>query len=143
MSVITLEADATTLTLNGYAFSHLIAGDVLELAPVNELTAHVNSSNGGLNVQKRVDGDVHDLTVRVQRFSPDDVFLNSMINRAAPVLFSGSVKTALIRDNVAAVDSWSLENGSITARPTMTHNDQDGNAMSEYKFRFRTAVRSM
>ena len=50
MAVITLAADSTTLVLNGYAFSSFVAGDILELAPVNELTSHVNSSAGGVNI---------------------------------------------------------------------------------------------
>ena len=88
-------------------------------------------------------GDVHDLTVRVQRFSDDDVFLNSQINQEEAALFSGSIKENFVKDGSDGAESWVLENGSITTRPTTVKNDQDGNALMEYVLRFRSAVRSL
>jgi hypothetical protein len=143
MAVITLAADSTTLVLNGFAFTSFVSGDILELAPVNDLTSRVNSSSGGVNIQGRSDGGVHDLTIRVQRYSDDDIFLNSAINQAVPVVFDGSLKENFVKDGTDGVESWILENGSITTRPSAPKNDQDGNALMEYVLQFRIATRNI
>ena len=141
MSVITIGTDSTTLVLNGYPFKSFVAGDIMTLAPVNPLTSHVNSTNGGVSIQGRSDGGVHDLTLRVERYSDDDIFLNSAINGAGITVFNGSMKGNFNKDGVDGIETFSLESGSITTRPTSTKNDQDGNALSEYMIRFRNAVR--
>lgn len=143
MSRITLPADATTLVLNGTVIDNLAEGDFLTLAPVNPLTSHVNSTNGGVNINKRTDGDVHDLTVRVQKFSPSDVFMNSALVAAEPTVFDGSMKSNYTRDGVDFVETYTMETGSITTQPTQTKNNQDGNAMMEYVIRFRSVVRAL
>ena len=66
---ISLNAESTTLVLNGFAITDFASGDRLELNPVNPLTSQVNAANGNVTINKRVDGGVHDLVVRVQRFS--------------------------------------------------------------------------
>lgn len=143
MAVITLAADSTTLTLNGYVFTSFVAGDILTLAPVNDHSAHVNSQGGGVSIQRRSDGDVHDLTIRVQKFSDDDVFLNSALTGESIEVFNGSLKENFTKAGTAGVETYTLENGSITTQPTNTKNDQDGNALSEYVVRFRSAVRAL
>lgn len=142
-SVITLAADSTTLVLNGHIFNDFGVGDYLELTPVNALTSRTNSRNGGLNIQKRSDGGVHTLTVRVQRFSDDDIYLNSARNQSLPVIFDGSAKETGIKDGDDFVESFILESGSITTQPTFTKNDQDGNALAEYVLEFRDATRNL
>lgn len=81
--------------------------------------------------------------MRIQRFSDDDVFLNSALNQRIPVLFSGSIKEDFQRDGQDFKESWSLENGSFTTKPTVTKNDTDGNGVMEYTLRFRRAQRSL
>lgn len=143
MSTIVLNADSTTLVLNGRAITSFVAGDILTLTPANPATSHVNSSNGGVNINKRTDADVYDLLMRVQRYSEDDVFLNSALNSNPLTVFNGSVKENYQRDGGQGVESWTLENGSITTQPTVTKNDQDGNGLMEYTIRFRSARRSL
>lgn len=143
MAVISFAADSTTLVLNGYAFSSFIAGDTMILAPVNDFSSHTNATDGGVNIQRRVDGDVYTLTLSLQRLSDDDIYLNSAINQDEPTVFSGSVKENFIKDEVSGVESWTLSNGSITSRPTSTKNDQEGNALSEYVLTFRSCKRSI
>lgn len=143
MAVITLAADSTTLTLNGYVFTSFVAGDIFTLAPVNDHSAHVNSQGGGVSIQRRSDGDVHDLTIRVQKFSDDDIFLNTAKSGQEVTLFNGSAKENFTKDGTAGVETHTLENGSITSQPTNTKNDQDGNALQEYVIRFRSSVRSL
>ena len=141
-TVVTL-AESTTLVLNGTVVDDFIAGDILELTPVNPLTSHVNGTQGGVNINKRSDSGVHDLTVRVQKMTPSDVFLNSAVNQDAPVVFNGSMKEDFTLDGTAGVETFILESGSITTQPTVTQNDQDGNALREYVIRFRNVQRNL
>ena len=143
MAVITLAADSTTLVLNGFAVTDFAEGDIIELNPVNPLTSHVNGAGSAVNINKRNDGGVHDLIVRVQKYSGSDVFFNSAINQASPVVFNGSVKEDFERDGTAGAESYILENGSITTLPGNTKNNQDGNGMMEYTIRFRNATRNI
>jgi hypothetical protein len=143
MAVITMSADSTTLVLNGTAITDFAEGDIVELNPVNDLTGHINGSAGAVNIHKRSDAGVHDLVVRVQKFSASDVFLNSARNQAAPVVFNGSVKEDFVRDDTAGAESYILENGSITTQPSNVKNTTDGNGMMEYTIRFRNATRNI
>lgn len=143
MAAITLAADSTTLTLNNRLYTSLVSGDYLEINPVNAKTAHTNAQDGGVSIQERGDADVHDLVIRVHRFSEDDIELSEAANTSGVTLFSGSVKENYTRDGTPGVETWTLENGSITARPSQVKNDQDGNAVMEYTLRFRTATRSL
>jgi len=143
MAVLAFATDSTSLILNGTAITDFIEGDFVELNPVNPLTSHVNASAGGVNINKRVDSGVHDLIVRVQRYSAGDVFLNSAMNQESPVVFNGSVKEDFIRDGVAGAESYILENGSLTTRPGNVKNNQDGNAVMEYTIQFRNATRNV
>jgi len=143
MAVINLGADSTTLILNGTAITDLVSGDVIVLAPVNPSTAQINSSNGGVNINQRSDRSVYDLTVRVQRLSNSDRFLNNALRTTPATVFNGSLKENFTRDDVAGVETWILEGGSITTQPTKTVNDEDGNALSEYTIRFRSATRNV
>jgi len=143
MGVVSLAAENTTLILNGYAFTSFSEGDFLVLAPANPLTSQTNSSGGGVSINERVDGGVHDLTVRVQKYSADDVWLNSAVNARPVTVFAGSSKTNYVRDGSEAVETYTLEGGSVTTQPTNTQNNQDGSAMMEYMIRFRTAKRAL
>ena len=143
MAVITMSADSTTLVLNGFAITDFAEGDIVELNPANELTSHVNGSANSVNINKRNDAGVHDLIVRVQKFSGSDVFLNSQRNQATPVVFNGSVKEDFTRDGTAGAESYILENGSMTAQPSNVKSNTDGNEMMEYTIRFRNATRNI
>lgn len=140
---VSTQADSTTLVLNGTVIDDFIAGDILELTPVNPATSHVNGTGGGVNINARSDAGVHDLVVRVQKMSQSDIFLNSARNQADPVVFNGTLKEDFTRDGIAGVESYILESGSITTQPTNTANDQDGNALREYTIRFRNATRNL
>jgi len=143
MAVITLAADSTTLTLNGYIFTSFSAGDIFSLVPVNPLTSHVNSSDGGTTINARSDGRVYDLTVRVQRMSDDDIFLNSAVNGEGVTLLEGSAKENFVKNGIDGVETFTLSGGSVMTPTSAAKNDQDGNAVSEYVMRFRTAVRTL
>lgn len=143
MPTISFNADSTTLVLNGTAILDFASGDILELAPVNPVSSHVNGSGGSVAISKRSDGGVHVLTARVLQGSDSDVFLNTSQEQEDIVVFNGSIKENFVKDGVDGVDSFLLENGSFTDRPTHTKNDLEGNKMVEYKIQFRNASRSV
>ena len=143
MATTTFNADSTTLVLNGTAILDFASGDILELAPVNPVTSHVNGSGGSVAISKRSDGGVHDLTIRVLQASDADIFLNTEQEQEAPTVFSGSIKENFVKDGSDGVDTFIMENGSFTDRPTITKNDQEGNKMVEYKIRFRNVTRAI
>lgn len=143
MPIITMAADSVSLILNSTPIVDFAEGDIVEMNPVNPLTSHVNSSEGGVNINRRNDGGVHDLVIRVQKTSATDVFLNSAVNQAAPVVFAGTLKEDFNRDGVDGSESYLLENGSITTLPSNVKNNTDGNAMMEYTLRFRNAIRNL
>src|SRR5699024_6877767 len=142
MSTIALAADSTSLILNGVGFTQFAEGDFITLAPVNPLTGHVNSSSG-VNINKRMDGNVYDLTFRVQKYGSDDVQVTSWINSEFPVVINGSLKETFFRDEQEFTESWVLEAGSVTTLPTDTKNNQDGNGLMEYVIRFRRGKRNI
>jgi len=143
MAVITMQADSTSVVLNGFAITDFGEGDVVELNPANPLTSQVNGANGSVNINGRNDSGVHDLVLRVQKHSGSDVFLNSAKNQVPITVFNGSVKEDFTRDGQAAAETYTLENGSITAQPANVKNNTDGNALMEYTIRFRNAFRSL
>ena len=142
MSTILLNANSTTLVLNGTPVNDFAAGDILELTPLNPLTSHVNGSVG-VNINKRSDSGAYTLVVRVQRKSDSDIFFNSAVNGEDITVFNGSLKENFLKDGIAGVESWILESGSITVLPTETFNDTDGNAMMEYTLEFRFCQRNI
>ena len=85
MSTIALAADSTSLILNGAGITQFSEGDFLTLAPVNPLTGHVNTQTG-VNINKRMDGNVYDLTFRVQKYGSDDVLLTGFSPCCDPIL---------------------------------------------------------
>lgn len=143
MSVVTIANGSLSAVLNGTAITDLAVGDNLIIAAVNPATSHVNSSNGGVNINERSDRNVRDVTIRVQKFSDSDIFLNSIVRAQGIEVVSGTVKEAFEKDGVLGVESWILSGGSILTEPTKTNNDIDGNAIMEYIFRFRQGTRNL
>ncbi|WP_373073903.1 hypothetical protein [Sulfurimonas sp.] len=132
MAIVSFKAESTTLILNDEVISDFINGDIIELAPVNPDTARTYGSNQSVNIQHRSDRNVHTLKFRVMRDSDSDVFLNEQMNKDTPVVFNGSVKEIYIKDDEELTESFELQAGSFTDKPTHTKNNQDGNAQVEY-----------
>lgn len=142
-NVITVATDTTTLVLNGRSLTSFLAGDIMTITPESEKTSQVNGSNGGVAISARADADVHTLLVRLLRYSEDDAFMNSLMDTPTPTVFQGSLKQDFTRDGRVGKESWTFQNGSITVAPTMTYNDVDGNAGTEYTIKFRSAKRNL
>lgn len=143
MSRVTVSTDSSTLILNNRAITAFGEGDYITLTPANAASSHVNSAGGGVTISGRIDSDVYDLLVRVQKYSSDDVYLNGLLNSEDVVLLEGSLKESYTADGTAGVESWNLDGGSLTTQPTQTKNNTDGNALMEYTMRFRSARRSL
>lgn len=143
MVAIVRDLSSVTLVLNGHIFTSFHGGDVLELAPENDFSSHVDGTDDSVSIQKSSNSDVYTLTVRILKQSDDDVFLNSRLNTVPMEIISGSLKENFTKDGIDGVDTWTLTNGSITKRPTNTINDQTINAMSEYAIRFRSVTRNL
>lgn len=142
MATITFQTDSTTLTLNGEVMRDLAEGDIISLTYPNAKTTRINASAGGVTVGERSDSGVADLVVRVQRMGAADIALQSFSNGGV-VLINGSLKENFTKDGVDGVETYELQNGSITTRPVKTKNTTDGNALNEWTIQFRDAVRSL
>ena len=140
MSTIQLLADSSTVVLNGRVFNDLVDGDTITLTPVNNLTERTRSTRG-LNIQKRSDSGVYDLAFNLPKYSDDDIWMTSQLNKEVPELFNGSVKENYIKDGIEMVNTYTLENGSITVQPTDTRNNQEGNNEMIYTIQFDKVVR--
>lgn len=140
MAVISYPNSQSTLTLSGYVFQHLMEGEALSLNSPNEATSRTNSTGGGVSISNRIDKGVSDLTIMVQRHSPDDKFLNDAKNSAAPFIFDGSLKRAYSEGGTSKKTTTTLASGSITTQPTTADNNQDADNSRTYVIQFRDAV---
>ena len=132
MAVSRFLTNSTTLVLNGELIKDFINGDVIELAFVNPLTSRVYGANRAVNITQRSDADVATLTVRVQRYSDNDVFFSEVINSENIVVLEGSLKEVYIKDGSESVESYEILSGSITTQPSYTKNNQEATATVEY-----------
>ena len=141
MNALSFSTENTSLILNDHPFSNYIDGDILEMTPVNPATTQVRGPNC-VNIMKRSDAQVYDLTIRLMRFSDDDVYLSSQLNQDRPVIFKGSLtENYQSETGLDGVSNWSLNGGSLTDQPTQIDNNVDGNFLMEYKIRFNNAIR--
>ena len=132
MAVSRFLTNSTTLVLNGELIKDFINGDVIELAFVNPLTSRVYGANRAVNITQRSDSDVATLTVRVQRYSDNDVFFSEVINSENIVVLEGSLKEVYIKDGSESVESYEILSGSITTKPSYTKNNVEATATVEY-----------
>lgn len=140
MAVITYPNGQSTLTWGGYTFQHLMEGEALNLAPANERTSRTNSMSGGVSVTNRIDAGVHNLTIMVQRNSPDYDFMEGVKIQASPFVADGSMKRAYSRDGTSLKESKRLISGSITTQSTIAENNQDPDSSISYVIQFRDVV---
>lgn len=141
MASILYDSANTTVTLNGRALVDLAQGDAVSIEFPNETSSKTMGINSSSVVKFRMDRNSANVKIKVLKASTDDVFLNSALNQEKPTVFSGSIKTNFSRDGVDGVDSYALENGTITKRPADTKNNVDGDEVMEYELNFVSAVR--
>ena len=143
MTVVNVQSDNSTLTLNGRTFKAFADGDIMSVTYANPRVEHLNSSDGGVNINDRSDGGVADLVMRVQKHSPDDIFMNQARESKPSIVFNGSLKSRGVVDGNDHVETFEFGTGSITTQPVGTVNNLEGNNESEYMIRFRNTVRTM
>lgn len=138
---LSFATENTSLVLNGYGVSNYLDGDIIEATWANPLTSQVRGQNS-VNIMKRSDSGVLDLTVRVMRFGNDDAYFNSQKNQIVPVIFNGTLTENFVsQDGTPGVSSYNLNSGSMTDQPAEIINNTDGNSLMEYKFRFNDCIR--
>ena len=142
MAEISYPNAQATLTLNSYTFQHLAEGESISLAPVNARTSRTNSSNNGVSISNRIDSGVHDMTIVVQKYSPDDKALNDWRNSEEPVIIEGSAKRAFNEGGTSKKATTTLTGGSVTTQPTNANNNQEDDYSKTYVIQFRNAVES-
>lgn len=138
--MIVLQAESTTVILNGHVFNNLAEQDAVILAQPNPRTSRVNSERG-VTIAARNDSAVTDMTLKVERFSEDDVLLSSWKESNSIVVVEGSVKEAFNRDGSDMLENWALEAGSFTDQGEQTKNNQEVEATVEYTIQFRRGTR--
>lgn len=143
MAIISFNADATTLILNGKAISDFPEGDFLELNGVNPLTHRTNGANDSVNITKRIDSEVADLVLRVMRYSDADIWLTNQRDSDEIVVLSGSIKESFIRDGQKLSESFELVGGSFTDPVNHKKSNQEREQAVEYKIQFRAAKRNI
>jgi hypothetical protein len=143
MGANSFSTDNTSLILNGYGFTAYLDGDIIELNPVNPATARQRGAKL-VNIIKRSDADVHDLIIRLMRYSNDDIYLNTQRNQPRPVIFTGSLKVNYLSETgVESVESYDLQGGSFTEQPPKVINNVDGNSLMQYTIQFDSCIRTI
>jgi len=132
MAAYQLCADNVTAIINGTVIADFAEGDILSITPVNPSTGRTNGNNGSVVVKQRVDKDVHNIVIKVIKYSESDIFLNSLEGQCPPVLLNGSIKESYTKDGKEGQGTWSIESGSFTTKPTDGFNNQDGSPIVEY-----------
>lgn len=130
----TIVADTknSTLTLNGRTIEDTPDGDVFTLSYQNAVTTQTQGSNNGVVIKDRSDKFTALLTVRVLKYSSDDVFMNNAVNSEDVTVFEGSLKTNFTRNGVDGTDTYTMINGTVQDRTDNTINNTDGEDVSEY-----------
>lgn len=138
--MILLQAESTTVILNGVVFNNLAEADAVTLQQPNQRTSRTNSERG-VTIGARNDAQVTNLTLKVERYSPDDVTLSNWQNGNKITVINGSVKEAFNRDDSDFLENWTLEAGSITTQPEHVKNNQEPVAVVSYTIQFRKGLR--
>lgn len=137
---VSLSSNSTTVILNATAIDNLVDGDTITITPANPATEQTTGS-GAVNIQERADKDIHDVVLKVVKYSNSDTILNGFRNASPLQVIQGSIKETYIKDGTELTTTYTCEQGSITVQPTETRNNQTGNNSMEYTIRFNSAVR--
>ena len=137
------DTNGLTLTLNGRRFTDFQEGDTIVLEFPNPATSKRRGVDGNYVVSKTSNGDECNLTLNLLKATDDDSFLNDAVNQDLPVVLEGSLQAGFIRNGSEGIDSYSLEGGSITTKPTHTTNTIEGNDLMTYVINVATARRSV
>jgi hypothetical protein len=143
MPALSFSTKLTSLSLNKHTFTSFIDGDFIELNYLNDATYQVRSQDS-VNIGERSDAKVAELVLRVLQYSSDDIFLNTQLNKPGAAIFKGSLTRNYISDQgVDGLEVYNLESGSLTAPIAIKYNNQEGNDVMMYTFKFNKTVRTV
>lgn len=142
MAVI-YDTAGSTLTLNGRRFTDFFEGDKISLEFPNPSTSKRRGVGGNYNVSKTSNGDEANMTINLLKATSDDSFLNDALNQELPVVLEGSFQASFTRDGASGIDSYELQGGTITTRPTQVDNSLEGNDLLSYVINFASVRRSV
>ena len=140
-----------TLTLSGHVFVDLADGDETILTFPNNLVTRKTGKNGNTLFAQNAPGQNCDLTLRLMRGSPDDVYMQGLINTVptdfpSTVLLAGTfVKRLGDGQGYVVSDTYTLAGGIISKIPEGKENvDGDtSQAVAVYNVIFASGARSL
>lgn len=141
--MVVYDTVGSTLTFNGRRFTDFVEGDKISLEFPNPVTSKRRGVNGNYNVSKTSNGDEANLTINLLKASADDSFLNDALNQELPIILEGSFQGSFTRDGAAGIDSYELQGGTITVRPTLVDNSLEGSDTMTYVVNIAAARRSV
>lgn len=137
MSTVSLNSESTTLKIKNITLgteivvNDFIAGDYLTITPINPASSRTYSQ-GGVNIQGRVDKDVRTLSFTVNKFGTTDEFFNEALYSGQTCIFEGSAKTNYTVNGEPRTETYSFSAGSLTDIPEDRKNNVDGNNEMAY-----------
>jgi hypothetical protein len=150
MAIFTVTSN-DTLTLNGHVFNDLSVDDVTMIAFPNELVTRKTGKNGNTIFAQNAQGLNADLTLRVNRGSTDDQFLQGIISSSpadfpSTVLLAGTfVKRLGDGQGNVVNDTYALQGGVISKQVEGKENVSGDvtQAESVYNIKFASASRNI
>jgi len=133
----------STFTLNERRFTDFMEGDKISIEFPNPVSSKRRGLEGNYNASKTSNGGEANITVNLLKASGDDSFLNDALNQELPVVLTGSFQASFVRDGSAGIDSYELQGGTITTRPTQVDNSLEGNDLMAYVINFALVRRSV
>ena len=134
----TYNVGTTTLTIGNKVITNFAIDDIIEVAFPNPKTSRTNGS-GSVTVTHREDGDVADVTLRVAKFSEDDIYLARLMQ--SKEIFNGKLKSNISINGQFVISGYTFLGGSFTTQPTDRTNNNEAQNMMEYVIQFRQGLR--
>lgn len=150
MAIFTVTSN-DTLTLNGHVFNDMALDDVTVISFPNELITRKTGKNGNTIFAQNASGQNADLTLRVNRGSTDDQFMQQLISTAptdfpSTQLFTGTFVKRLGdgQGNVVS-DTYNMSGGVISKQVEGKENVSGDVTQGEavYLIKFAAAARSI
>lgn len=150
MTIFTVTSN-DTLTLNGNVFNDLASDTTTKIDLPNELVSITTGKNGNSVIAQNAKGLNSNLTIRLNRGSADDQFMNNILQASlsdfpSTVLLAGSFRKRLGdgKGNVNT-DVYDLSGGVISKIPEAEENVSGDTAqgVTTYMVKFANTTRSI
>lgn len=117
-----------TLILNDRIFSDFVDQDAVLVEFPNELSTTTKGKNGNAVIAKNSQGSMGTMTLRILRGSPDDKYLNSLVNlfeldsASFPLIFGEFTKRLGDGEGNVNEDNYVCSGGVISSQPGASSN---------------------